>query len=159
MFSVTDVWHVWMWVVRGCRVVLGCLAAAPAGAHVEAPPRPAAAALRALTLQALWRLLLVARASGHPAAPTPSTSPARRRAEARAEVGFTSIFRYKDNHTETITGEAMQQRSVVRLLLVEKAAEARLVSCCSLFVFGGELGAAAVDCSTKFDGLLVCAHL
>lgn len=73
-----------------CRVVLGCLAAAPAGAQVDAPPRPAAAALKALTMQALWRLLLAARASGHPAAPNPSSSPARRRAEARAEVGFKS---------------------------------------------------------------------
>lgn len=67
-------------------MVIGCLAAAPPGAQVEAPPPAAAAALRALTLRAVWRLLLAARATGRPAT-VPSNSPARRRAEACATVG------------------------------------------------------------------------
>jgi hypothetical protein len=56
------------------RVILGCLAAAPplpagsaeaaAEAVVTPPPPPARAALRCLSLEAVWRLLLAARAAG-----------------------------------------------------------------------------------------------
>lgn len=50
-----------------CRVVLSCLAAQPpdtAGLTSSAPPAAARAALRTLTLEAVWRLLLAARTAG-----------------------------------------------------------------------------------------------